>query len=277
MTPMYDWGLLVEGDIHAGSVTFQNVSTGIFGLAFRSKLPARQTRAASTYDPKSSRSRYRVEKLRIRGSGHVPVTGNQGRLHLDDAAVRNEHCDKTAVVRSRSSAGFRGKFGRLCIMDTGTPRITVPPKVFDSAAQLIEAGLRTGLALGGGSTELRFGHDLPDGGSGGSKVSGYQKWAIHYTVFDITNRSVVSSNPQEPGTEASRSAIFQKYLAEAESLACCHVGSGAGWKSCQGSQGRFKAVGVLTPTLRYSRRGSFFAFVTLPRLHRQAVQLQRRS
>ena len=72
---MYDWGLLVEGDVHAGSVTFQNVST--VGLAFRSKLPARQTRAASTYDPKSSRSRYRVEKLRIRGSGHVRVAGGE--------------------------------------------------------------------------------------------------------------------------------------------------------------------------------------------------------
>ncbi|OLP83796.1 Protein-S-isoprenylcysteine O-methyltransferase [Symbiodinium microadriaticum] len=104
----------VDRDVHAGSVTFQNVST--VGLAFRS-------------------SRYRVEKLRIRGSGHVR-----------ERALRQ---------------------------DRGGTDVAVPQ----------------------------------------APKSGYQKWAFHYTVFDITNPAHKSR-----ALKLHEAPSFQKYLAEAESL-----------------------------------------------------------
>ena len=73
-------------------------------------------------------------------------------------------------------------------MDTGTPRIPVPPKVFDSAAQLIDA-------------ELDF---LWDGGSGGAKVG------LSKVGFPLHRLRHYQSSPQEPGAEASRSAIFSE-------------------------------------------------------------------
>ena len=101
-----------------------------------------------------------MEKLGIHWSGQLGE--NQGRIYLDDAAVTNEHYDKTTVVgpavlaekewyetavqnvsvgdQEFTGLGCAPKFGRLCIMDTGTPRVTLPQEVYDFAAQLIEAG-----------------------------------------------------------------------------------------------------------------------------------------
>ena len=80
--PMFYWGPLVEGDIHAGNVTFQNVSysittgeekmscqhgiQGIFGLAFRSDdiaFPAKPncSMADCRQDRKELKSRRRGE------------------------------------------------------------------------------------------------------------------------------------------------------------------------------------------------------------------------
>ena len=98
--------------------------------------------------------------------------------------------------------------------------MTVPPEVFDSAAQLIKAGGSANLtfwlpAVSGDAVALSF--DLATifqkGRKGENVILGLSMWAFYYTVFDISSQSV-SFFPQQPGTEASRSAILQKILAE---------------------------------------------------------------
>ncbi|CAE7226944.1 unnamed protein product [Symbiodinium sp. CCMP2592] len=130
---------------------------------------------------------------------------NQGRVYLDDAAV---NYDKTAVVGPAAlvekewyEVAVR-KISLVCKLDVLVARRLgggeALPLSFD-AATIFQMG---GLARGSKEEFVTLGLSL---------------WAFYYIVLDITARSV-SFIPQEPGTEALRSAIQEKFLAEAESL-----------------------------------------------------------
>ncbi|CAE6964587.1 unnamed protein product [Symbiodinium sp. CCMP2592] len=284
--PMYYWGPFVEGDLHAGNVTFSNASysimgqeenmgcqhgiQGIFGIAFRQLDVASPTKPNFTMADcqedgeelpppmiQTLQAQGGVEKLGIHWSGQLG--DNRGRLYLDDAAVTNEHYDKTSEVgpavlgetgwydiavqkisvgdQEFTGLGCAPEPGKQCVMDTGTPAVTVPPEVFDSAAQLIKAGGSANLtfwlpAVSGDAVALSF--DLATifqmgglfkGRKEENVILGLSMWAFYYTVFDISAQSV-SFFPQQPGTEASRSAILQKILAEERALGLLPPGEG---------------------------------------------------
>ncbi|CAE7537844.1 unnamed protein product, partial [Symbiodinium sp. CCMP2456] len=250
------WGPFVAGQLHAGSVTFQNSFysimvqeagmpcrngiDGIFGIAFRqldvaypaderpdfgSNEGAECPEAVQVLPPpmiQKLRSRGGVEKLGIYWSGQLGE--NQGMLYLDNAAVTNEHYDKSSMVGpavlgevgwydiavQKMSVGdqeFTGfgcapSSGQQCIMDTGTPSLVLPAEVFDSAVQLIDFGESATLTfwlpgISGEAVAVSFDLQalntmgaLSKAGEGTNLILGLPLWAFYYTVFDISGQSV---------------------------------------------------------------------------------------
>eukprot|EP00439_Symbiodinium_sp_Y106_P068593 s385_g11.t1 len=218
----------------------RNGIDGIFGIAFRQldvAYPADERpdfstnegaqcpRAVQALPPpmiQKLRNNGGVEKLGIYWSGQMGE--NQGMLYLDDAAVTNEHYDKSSVVgpavlgevgwydiavqkitvgdQEFTGFGCAPSSGQQCIMDTGTPSLVLPPQVFDSAAQLIDFGESATLTfwlpgISGEAVAVSFDLQalsnmgaLSKGGQGTNLILGLPLWAFYYTVFDIGGQSV---------------------------------------------------------------------------------------
>lgn len=134
---------------------------------------------------------------------------NTGTLYLGEAAVRNEHyargqhaeigekgyynilIDKFYVDSFEHSVDICGRAGN-CILDTGTPRIQVPPQIFHAMYRNRYATLTISLR-GGANLHLDVDKLLKNEWvepAEGQLILGYPLWFYYYTVFDIRRHSV---------------------------------------------------------------------------------------
>jgi len=234
---------------------------GIFGVAFRqldtafpytdlgpslTKCP--QDVAGDVVPPlmKEVRSLAGAEQLGIFWSGAVGPS--QGRLYLGAAATSNEHTASAIGTAKLGELGFYDitvlevtvgsgaaartiqgfscsprSSGSACIMDTGTPVLSVPKEVLTAIEELEQDGSPTGALtfsleaaeLGAPPVSLIF--DIATlrqkgwiaAGTGTGVILGLPMWASYYTAIDVAAHTVTFSSTSAAATTVSPAPIVE--------------------------------------------------------------------